>query len=189
LAEVLNPEIKKLDFVIFDFDGTLMQLDVDWTEIRSDLDIDSVEEIWGHSEEQQLKEWEKISSAELEAFGRSKTIASTSSLLPDLNFGVLTNNCEEVVTRFLFSVGINPISIPIIGRNWLKTSKKNFGRFSQAVSHITSTLSSSKNLLNLNLGYMGDSTYELDYALELGFQSYLVKQDGSFESYRRIENE
>lgn len=189
MAEVLNSEIKKLDFAIFDFDGTLMRLDVNWSEIRNDLGIVSVEEIWSHSEEQQLKEWEKISSAELEAFGRSKAIASTSALLPDIKFGVLTNNCEEVVANFLVSVGINPNDVPIIGRNWLRTSKKNFERFSQAVAQIASTTSNPENFFNLNLGYLGDSTYELDYALELGFQSYLVEQDGSLESYQGIENE
>lgn len=186
----MNSEIKKLDFAIFDFDGTLMRLDVNWSEIRNDLGIDSVEEIWSHSEEQQLKEWEKISCAELEAFGRSKAIASTSALLPDLNnFGVLTNNCEEVVAKFLVSVGINPSKVPIVGRNWLRTSKKNFERFSQGVAQIALTSSYPENFFNLNLGYLGDSTYELDYALELGFQSYLVEQDGSLESYRGIENE
>jgi hypothetical protein len=187
LAEVLISEIKKLDFAIFDFDGTLMRLNVNWTEIRSDLGLVSVEEIWSHPEEQQCKEWEKISFAELEAFGQSETIFSTSALLPDLNFGVLTNNCEQVVEDFLVSVGMNPNSVPIVGRNWLGTSKKNFERFKQAVEHLVSFYSSPKDFLNL--GYFGDSTYELDYALELGFKSYLVEQDGSLNRYRGIKHE
>ncbi len=183
MAEILKLELKNLDFVIFDFDGTLMKLNVDWTQIRNKLQVSSVEEIWQRTESFQHEAWEVISSAETRAVHTSKTIDSTSSLLPYLNFGVLTNNCEEAVFQFLKIIGIDSSAIPIVGRRWLGTSKKDFKRFTEAIAHIVSRDISELSGSGLRLGYVGDSTFELDFATQLGFVVFKVEENGELTNY------
>lgn len=184
MANVLVLEIQELDFVVFDFDGTLIRLNVNWSLIRDELGLRSIEDIWRRPHSVQSKEWRKVSDAEIEALTSSNAILSTMSLLPLVRFGILTNNCEEVVNRFLEDIGMNSAMIPVVGRDWLGKSKKDLERFRQAIDHIVPKEMPAGQLLNESFGYLGDSTYELDFAFELGFKTYRVERDGTIVKYQ-----
>ena len=84
--------LKEIDFAIFDFDGTLVNLMVDWGGIRGKLKLDSIENIWDLPSEEQAAAWKYVSEAELEGVSLLNLIETSVSILRSLDFAVLTNN-------------------------------------------------------------------------------------------------
>jgi FMN phosphatase YigB (HAD superfamily) len=183
MEEVLMTRINNLEFAIFDFDGTLVNLDVNWNRLRRQLDVNSIEDIWSLSFKEQNMAWETVSKVEIESVSRSRQNTTLISLLDQLDYSVLTNNCEDAVEEFLSFNRIQNRPKAIVGRNWLGKSKTDVVRFSEAVAHLLVTSNSHHHHEESQLGYFGDSDYELEYSLCLGLDTFKVAKDGSIEPF------
>ncbi len=177
-------EFQHLDFAIFDFDGTLTNLDVNWVELREKLNIASIEEIWNFAENERNKAWDLVSEAEVRAVEFADPIPSVVDLLKRIDFAILTNNSELAVIRFLNKQSLSFSKQQIIGRTWLDQSKRCFERFSGAIEHILRGNPEKFYSPNDNVAYFGDSDYELEFSVLIGLESFKVNNDGSISRFQ-----
>jgi hypothetical protein len=184
MATLLIQEFRHLEFAIFDFDGTLTNLNVNWVEIRQTLNIASIEDIWSFEEDERKRAWCLVSEAEVRATEIADPISSVVDLLNCVDFAVLTNNSEIAVSDFLDKQALGFSNQQIIGRTWLGKSKRNFERFSQAIEHILGERLEKPNSPKEKVGYFGDSDYELEFSDLIGLESFRVNDDGTISRFR-----
>lgn len=177
-------EFRHIEFAIFDFDGTLTNLNIDWVELRAKLNISSIEEIWSFNKNERETAWSLVSEAEVKAIEFADPISSVVSLLKNLDFAILTNNSELAVSIFLAKQDLSFSNQQIIGRTWLGNSKRNFEKFSQAVKHILREKPEKLKSPNGKVAYFGDSDYELEFSYLIGLESFKVNGDGSIFRFR-----
>jgi phosphoglycolate phosphatase-like HAD superfamily hydrolase len=185
---LLIQEFQHLDFAIFDFDGTLTNLNINWVELREELHISSIEEIWDFAENERKNAWALVSKAELRAVEFADPIPSVVDLLKQIDFAILTNNSEIAVTSFLAKQSLSFSKQQIVGRTWLDKSKRNFERFSDAIEHILRGNPKKFYAPNNKVGYFGDSDYELEFSELIGLESFKVNNDGSISRFRGDTN-
>jgi len=166
--------------VIADFDGTIARLPVDWQALREAFHVSSIEEVLETFDQ---SEWDRLKRAEVAAAEVAEPMMKTVSFLNESEgYVILTNNDVAAVTNFLTRFA-SSLARPrrIIDRNVLGGSKKNFEKFSAAVLQCSDSLDARKSE---EVTYLGDSTYELDYADALGFKTILVDKNGNLINYR-----
>jgi phosphoglycolate phosphatase-like HAD superfamily hydrolase len=177
-------EFQHLEFAVFDFDGTLTDLNVNWVEIRQKLNIASIEDIWSFEEHERKRAWCLVSEAEVRATEFADPISSVVDLLKNVDFAILTNNSERAVSDFLNKQGLSFSNQQIIGRTWLGKSKRNFERFGEAIEHILGERPEKLNSAKEKVGYFGDSDYELKFSDLIGLESFKVNDNGSITRFR-----
>ena len=180
-------KLETLKFAIFDFDGTLMNLNVDWKQVRREIGVNSIEDIWSLSPSEQDVAWQLVSRFEIESVVHSTNNPDVVALTEQLDYSVLTNNCETAVEKFLLINQIQRTPEAVVGRNWLGKSKKDRSRFSEAIAYLLAIGASDVKYKNFQLGYFGDSDYELEYSLSLGLSTFRVDKQGCIEPFRRQE--
>ena len=161
---------------IFDFDGTLTNLQVDWIELRRLLSISRISEIWTFSNSK-LRESMRIIS-EFEISGLTNEVILERAKIESLQqFSVLTNNSEKTVETFFEKMNLNSRSpklrpIQIVGRETLLNQKENEDTFMRGVQIILDSMEVSSPSECL---YIGDQPYELDFAKKSGLRAVSIE--------------
>lgn len=165
--------------VISDFDGTITNLDVDWPALRNRFSVSSIEEVLNnHSPEK----WDVIRHAEVDAAHKSTPVYPTLDILNNCeNYVILTNNDADAAGVFLdnFRTEIK-FPLAIIDRNVLGGSKKQFKLFNEAVLGCLLTFEISDFS---TVTYVGDATYELEYAKNIGLDTLRVSANGEISAF------
>jgi phosphoglycolate phosphatase-like HAD superfamily hydrolase len=163
-------------FAIFDFDGTLTNLQVDWTELRRLLSISRISEIWTFSNSRLSEAMRVI--AEFECSGLTNELILERGKIESLErFSVLTNNSEKTVKMFFDSLNLGLDSsklLPtqIVGRETLLDQKENENTFIRGVQI---ALESMEVSVRSECLYIGDQTYELDFAKKSGLSAVSIE--------------
>jgi hypothetical protein len=153
--------------LIFDFDGTLTQLSVNWQSLRDKLGLKKLSEYWWLPVSEQTLALAEISRTEMLGL-TNKPLIDKQILENCQSWSVLTNNCESTVLAFLQREAIAHKPSIILGRESLKGPKEDFEVFKQALHSITEASSASAHV------YIGDSDYEIEFCSYLGIEAHKV---------------
>jgi FMN phosphatase YigB (HAD superfamily) len=148
---------------ICDFDGTIAVLPVSWTDLRNQLGVRSIEDLWltdGHSG------WTVVTAAERRAALAARPVLPViRALTAATRYAVLTNNDETAVAMALDGITeLEEIERLIVGRATLSASKRDPAAFERDYDMC-------REFLQIDAGavvYVGDSDYEIQFARELG---------------------
>jgi hypothetical protein len=157
--------------MIFDFDGTLTLLEVDWSELRTRLGIQKVSELW---DTPNADAWGIVSDIETLAARESSLNEDLKGLLRS-KFVVLSNNSEQAISEFIRKQSkSNHICSDhlIIGRETLAGPKEDPQIFQSAICSALRFLDRSA----ARTTYYGDQSYELEYAKSAGLNVVAVAQ-------------
>lgn len=155
--------------MIFDFDGTLTRLDIDWNDLRSRLGIGKISELWGSTSD---SAWNLVTEAEIIA-ARSSSLNQQMAGLLQRRFVVLSNNSEQAIKEFFTYESRRNRFFPerlIIGRETLAGPKENADIFDTAICLALNYLKSPAPATT----YYGDQAYEIEYAKRLGLSALTV---------------
>lgn len=161
---------------IFDFDGTLTNLHVDWIELRRTLSISRISEIWTFSNSKIREAMTVIS--EFERIGLTNELVVERAKFDSLEqFSVLTNNSEKTVETFFEKINLNshlPRLHPkkIVGRETLLNQKENESTFIRGIQIILESMEVSSRSECL---YIGDQPYELNFAKTCGLKAISIE--------------
>jgi hypothetical protein len=155
--------------VVSDFDGTLARLVIPWSTLRETLGVGRIEELWRDAD---LGRWDPGTSAEVEA---ARTAAPLAFVLDALEgvpaIAVLTNNDEQAVATFLeHHPQLRARVCTVVGRRTLRGPKSDFEVFSAGYARCVEALAAE----GPSIAYVGDMSYELDYARRLGAHAFDV---------------
>jgi len=150
---------------IVDFDGTIVRLPVDWTDLRRRLGVGHISDLWalGRSDAFCL-----VTEMEVAAAGVGGPISAVmDSLALTTSFAVLTSNSALAVRRFFSRFPEHERRLAcVIGREELGGPKTDFACFRAGVGRC---LDATKTALGeAPAVYLGDSAYELAFAATLG---------------------
>ena len=169
---------------IVDLDGTLVNLDVDWSRLRRSLGLDSIDDLWSKPN----SDWSQITRAELRGAVSGEPIEPVIEVLRKVRgFAVLTSNHESAVAGFLARFPDLEVKLlAVAGRDTMggpKRSLEFFARGFAVCDQATRPLRESEPPT-----FVGDSPYELAYAQELGaiavHVSEVVRKYGEHASER-----
>lgn len=156
-------------FAIVDFDGTLINLRVDWGHLRRSLGVKSISELWNISGESQ---WDTVTTAEIEAVETSEINTQLIKSLQNFSqVAILSNNSNYSIKNALLRIESDSKDWLIFGRESIEGPKEDWGLFNRVVRKITEQWMCSLN----EVVYFGDSKYEIDYAQVLGLKVVPVK--------------
>ena len=155
--------------LVSDFDGTLAVLEVDWDELRRELGVLRIQDLWelGHPG------WDRVTEAEVVAARSAAPVPGGLTVaLSYESLAVLTNNSERAVEVFLERMPMlaNRV-VAVMGRESLRGPKNDRAVFLQAMERLGSILGPTGAAT-----YMGDQDYELDYAKGLVAEVVDVRQ-------------
>lgn len=160
------------EFAIFDFDGTISNLTVDWDLIRKKLSISRISDIWSLPEDKKTEALEFIS--EQECLGINKKLNFHSNKFHKFSlFSVLTNNSENAVSNFFTTLNLNESKLQftpalIVGRETLLAPKEEENVFRNGINRIFHAMQvTSPN----HCTYVGDQDYELIFARKFGLEA------------------
>jgi phosphoglycolate phosphatase-like HAD superfamily hydrolase len=164
------------EYAIFDFDGTLTNLTVDWDFVKKELSVARISDLWILEEPMRQQAFEIVSAHERQAT-ENKLILDRNKLESISCFSILTNNSEKTVKYFFDLINldmrfrqINPCSI--IGRETLGGPKENEDKFRNGINLIFSQMGISESSECL---YVGDQKYELKHAMEMGLKTIDIR--------------
>jgi hypothetical protein len=148
---------------VLDFDGTLTHLGVDWVGLRQELGVDRIDDLWSRA-----GNWNIVAEAEIAAASVAAAVAPVATILSAVRcFAVLTSNDARAVTRFVerFPALRDRLAI-VVGREELGGPKTDFARFEVGMQQCLEATEQHRG--GERAVYVGDSPYELDFALRLG---------------------
>lgn len=155
---------------ILDFDGTLARLEIDWSELRAQLGVQTVNELWSTNE----ADWTLVTDFEIQASEVAHEIAPTVAALAHSSaFSILTANSERAVSVFMESRPQLAERLAIVvGRETLEGPKLDatcFHRGYQRCLVATASVRGSDRPI-----YLGDDPRELALASNEGAIAYNV---------------
>lgn len=156
--------------MIFDFDGTLASLQINWVNLRSRLGVSRISELWTSPNDAR---WKLVTQEELEA---SRTALANQTLLAKVEspFVIISNNSSIAINCFL---GLHQGTMKsgsdflILGREELCGPKEDLGVFSSAIDRALAFIGRSPHQTD----YFGDQEYELGFASRLGLSPVEVR--------------
>jgi len=160
---------------IVDFDGTIAALAVDWAGLRASLGVARIDDLWSRSS---TNDWDVVAEAEADAARRAAPYtAVVDELMRSDTFAVLTSNSERAVTEFLrdHPVLADRIAI-VVGRESLRGPKTTFTVFADGFHRCADATASARG--TGPIVYVGDQTYELDFARRLGASALAASKVG-----------
>ncbi|MFZ4516260.1 MAG: HAD family hydrolase [Acidimicrobiia bacterium] len=158
---------------IFDFDGTLVRLEIDWTTLRASTNVVRLSELWNLEPSGVGGAWQIVAAAEVHAAQVSPlNHAMLDAIGTDSAWAILTNNSEAAVHAALARVPGDRRTPIVVGRERLGGPKESFEVFRKGCEVICSE---SNPLRSQSVHYVGDSPYEIEYASTLGFHAELVQ--------------
>ena len=173
------------EFAIFDFDGSITNLRVDWDSLKKNLSITRISEIWNLPVLEKQIAFDQISDYEVK--GITTELLIDRSLFNEFkHISVLTNNSEGTVAHFFDNLNKDyKINQPVlvVGRETLQGPKENEEIFRRAIKLIFKAM----NIASVeNCIYVGDQEYELLFAREIGLNSIDIKEFPTY--YARQKN-
>jgi phosphoglycolate phosphatase-like HAD superfamily hydrolase len=161
---------------VVDFDGTVARLHVRWSELRGQLAVERIDDLW---DRQDADVWRLVTEAEVRA---AATAEPVSSVLDELSqsraFAVLTSNSADAVWRFVSRFDtLAERLITVVGREQLNGPKSVFATF--AAGYATCVAATAPTRSGDRVVYLGDMDYELEYAQALGAAPIKVARDGT----------
>jgi hypothetical protein len=159
---------------ILDFDGTIAYLDVDWSRLRAQFDVERVSDLWNRDPSC----WDLVTAAEVGAAAVARPVTATFGYLEETRgFAVLTNNSSVAVHRFFerFPELQRRMKV-VVGREELGGPKTDFDRFAPGVARCIAELADGCG--GDPRTYVGDSAYELRFAARLGLRAVAVTELG-----------
>ena len=159
--------------VISDFDGTLARLEVPWQALRETLSVGRIDELWLDAD---MGRWETVARAEVDAARTASPLPAVMDALSDVRVvTVLTSNDEAAVEMFLDrwpELGAKVRAV--VGRRALGGPKTDFHVFSAGYAGCVRAIGAT-GASDAPIAYIGDMSYELDYARRLGATAFDVK--------------
>jgi phosphoglycolate phosphatase-like HAD superfamily hydrolase len=157
--------------VVSDFDGTLAKLEIAWQSLRETLGIERIDDLWQDAD---LRRWDAVTSAEIEAAAGAEPVTSVIEALGSVSaIAVLTSNDEAAVETFLERwPELRARVRTIVGRRTLGGPKTDFEVFSSGYATCLDAIGAESPMIT----YVGDMRYELDYARRLGARAFDVKE-------------
>jgi phosphoglycolate phosphatase-like HAD superfamily hydrolase len=153
---------------IVDFDGTLTSLPVAWDELRTQLGVSRVGELW---KPHNTGAWALVREFELDAARRAAPFEPVrAGLEASTVFAVLTANSEDAVKRFVerFADLASRVAI-VVGRETLAGPKHDYDVFRRGFAQCVAATESARS--NGRVVYAGDADWELDFARKLGAEA------------------
>jgi phosphoglycolate phosphatase-like HAD superfamily hydrolase len=152
---------------IADFDGTLVDLPIDWRGLRERLDVKSIDDLFRAGSDAQ---WEVVRDEELRAARsgppRRDVIDRILSSMPRV--AVLTANSERAVAAFLErEPALAARVLVVVGRETARGPKRDKDVFAASYRRCVEALVSDGGAQVAPV-YFGDQDYELAYAADLG---------------------
>lgn len=147
---------------ILDFDGTLAQLEVEWSELRDKLGVRRIDDLWAAGAD---AHWAEVTAAEVEASRIAKPVPAVLLLLHDVErFAILSNNSELAVGAFLDRFPeLRARAALVVGRETLGGPKTRFDIFERGYGRCLAAVGHPPQPT-----YIGDQAYELAFAQQLG---------------------
>lgn len=164
------------EFAIFDFDGTISNLTVDWDLVRKELSISRISDIWSLPENEKSQALDYISKHE--CMGLNDQLNFHLDKFNNFSlFSVLTNNSERVVSNFFTALNLNESSLPItpaliVGRETLSAPKEEENVFRNGINQIFCAMQVTSAQ---DCTYVGDQDYELTFARKFGLEATHIK--------------
>jgi phosphoglycolate phosphatase-like HAD superfamily hydrolase len=167
----------KFSHAIFDFDGTLTKLTINWPATRKYLKVTTISDIWKFDHFLKKQALEYLRDLELKSVTSELLIPQT-YIAQFENYAVLTNNSEKSVELFfelLESEKNIVLSRPsqILGRESLNGFKEDKLVFKNSINKI---LLGMRISMGHNIIYIGDQDYEIQLAKENGIEAIHVAQ-------------
>ena len=153
---------------IVDFDGTITHLAVPWGDLRAQLRVDRIEQLW---ESENADAWAIVREAEIEAALFATPLEPVRARLEKASvFAVLTSNAEDAVAGFLrrFAALESRVSV-VVGRETLAGPKHNYEVFQHGFLKCVNATASAR--AGEQIVYAGDADWELDFAQRLGAEA------------------
>jgi phosphoglycolate phosphatase-like HAD superfamily hydrolase len=160
------------EFAIFDFDGTLTDLNVDWVSLKKEISVTRISDLWDFGLAEKQNALSIISDIELKGT-KSKLNFDRRKFERFSKFAILTNNSEKTVEYFFELLNLShkwPRLDPalVVGRETLQGSKEVQEVFQSGIRLIFETL----HIKNASdCCYIGDQNYELSYAAKFGLRA------------------
>lgn len=151
---------------IVDFDGTLVKLPVDWSDLRCRLEVERMSDLWRRQDS--VDDWELVAAAEAKAALAAEPIDLVVAAVERAEcFSVLSSTSERAVEAFLERrPNLERWVREIQGRESLGGPKTEFGRFETAFNACVQAMGVARG--SAEIVYAGDRNYELDFASRLG---------------------
>jgi phosphoglycolate phosphatase-like HAD superfamily hydrolase len=158
---------------IVDFDQTLACLPVSWDDLRTQLDVDRIDQLWDGKDPDA---WSMIREAEVEAAGHATPVEPVQAALERAStFAVLTNNSEDAIAHFLTKfASLESRAAVIVGRETLAGPKQDFDVFERGFARCVSATASAR--AEEDVIYVGDAAWELEFARRLGAHAIDVRE-------------
>lgn len=156
---------------ILDFDGTIAHLGVDWVGLRRSLNVERIDELWSRP-----GDWSVVAVEEIKAAAHAVPVAPVIERLSAVRcFSVLTSNDSVAVLRFFdrFPPLKRRLRM-VVGREELGGPKTEFTRFESGVLKCLSA--NRQEQTQERSVYVGDSQFELEFALRLGLNAIDVAE-------------
>jgi FMN phosphatase YigB (HAD superfamily) len=173
------------EFAIFDFDGTITNLNVDWNFLKKHIAVDKISEIWNLQECQKFEAINVITEYEIAGLDYGLIIDRETFQLFQ-KFAILTNNSEETVKIFFNELNrdlslwqIKPEEIA--GRSKLQGPKESERIFNQQIAFL---LRAMKIERPSDCIYVGDQEYELNFAKRIGLATFHISD---FQGISRLK--
>ena len=160
------------EFAIFDFDGTLTNLDVDWVALKRAISVTRISELWDFQSPQRDDAFSIVSDFELMGM-KSKLNFDRSKFQTFSQFAIMTNNSERTVNHFFEILNLEHKWPPldptlVVGRETLRGPKEIEEVFQAGIRMIFDTF----QVTNASdCCYIGDQNYELNYAAKFGLRA------------------
>ena len=147
---------------IVDFDGTLVELGIDWPALRRKLGVRSIDDVFG-LEDQSM--WEIVRAAEVDAAATGPAVEPVIRYLEDVTrIAILTANSSAAVEVFLERQPPVAARVAlIVARETSAGPKRRRDVFERAYRLCGDALGAGPEVL-----YVGDQDYELAFAADLG---------------------
>lgn len=166
----------KVRLVVFDFDGTLFDLEVNWRDLRERLGLGEHDSIGDYIADNRGDEdvLSVLSSCELDAAGSrviDKPIADTLKSIHDngVDIAILSRNCKEVIKGVLDRSGLG-FDIYTISRDDVSKDKPDPEGMENILKHFSVDDRGSVFMV-------GDTYHDVQLAANSGVKSVIVRND------------
>lgn len=151
---------------IVDFDGTLVDLPIDWRRLRAQLGVTAIDNLFDHGSADM---WSIVRQQEIRAAQCGEPRERVIELLAHVPWlAILTANSEDAVSAFLERrPDLAPRVVAIVGRETAQGPKRDEATFVAAFDRCRSRLRDCAGQ-DITAVYVGDQDYELRFAAALG---------------------